>query len=423
MSDLQKLHQFFLQSTGVCIDSRNAQAGNIFFALQGEHSDGNKFATIALEKGALLAVVDKEEYVTEQCFFVKDALVTLQQLSSAYRAQLNIPIIAITGSNGKTTTKELSHEVLKKKYKVFATKGNLNNHIGVPLSLLSIKAEHEIAIIEMGANHLREIESLCEIAQPDFGLITNIGKAHLEGFGGPEGVKKGKSELYLYVMRNKGLLFVNSGQHLLSDIYEGYEKVVKYGFNSDDFLSGKITSELPFASLLIDGLQINSHLVGQYNAENILAAVCIGKYFGVALSECKSAIESYFPENSRSEWKEIQGNYFILDAYNANPSSMKAAIENFIELNVEPKVLIIGDMLEMGEYAMGEHSLILDIALQGNFQEIITVGKEFYSVTKNNVHAFLTTAEAKSFFDSKNYQNTYFLLKGSRGIAIEKILG
>lgn len=419
-----KLLEIFKTANGISIDSRNVLPGNIFFALKGEHTDGNVFAQKAIENGAVCAVIDDAAYNThEKCLLVNNSLESLQQLAADYRNTLSIPFIAITGSNGKTTTKELTHAVLQKKYSVFATKGNLNNHIGVPLSVLSVTQKHDMAIIEMGANHLQEISFLCSIAKPTHGLITNIGKAHLEGFGGEEGVKEGKSELYEYLKQTGGVIFANSGQKKLFDVYENYKPVKTFGFYSTDFLTGNLLSGLPFASVSIDGIEIISNLVGQYNAENILAAACIGKYFGVSMQEIKEAVETYKPVNNRSEWKEIKGNHFILDAYNANPSSMQAAIENFQRLDATPKILILGDMLEMGKFARQEHEKILHLAAAGNFSEIITVGKEFAHVAiGKNVKSFITNTEAKTYFDSKNFKGVYFLLKGSRGIALEKII-
>lgn len=426
MQDTEQLLEIFETSTGVSIDSRNVDPGNIFFALKGEHSDGNMFAHMAVEKGAGYVVIDNEKYLPEtsdeKYFLVKDSLQALQNLASAYRNTLKIPVIAITGSNGKTTTKELLHVVLQKKYPAFATKGNLNNHIGVPLSLLSVTQEQKIAIIEMGANHQKEISFLCNITKPTHGLITNVGKAHLEGFGGEEGVKKGKSELYQYIMQQGGVVFANSGQEKLFDVYKDYKQLITYGFKKDDFVSGKIISSLPFATIEIENVRIESNLVGQYNAENILAAACVGKYFGADMQQIKDAIESYLPSNNRSEWKEINGNYFIFDAYNANPSSMQAAIENFMRLDVSPKILIMGDMLEMGEYAKEEHKHILHLAEAGKFNELITVGKEFKNIDAKNVTAFENISQAKDYFLSKNYIGCYILLKGSRGIALEKIV-
>lgn len=423
--NMQKnLLKIFKTANGISIDSRIVLPGNIFFALKGEHTDGNVYAQKAIENGAVCAVIDDAAYNThEKCLLVNNSLETLQQLAADYRNTLSIPFIAITGSNGKTTTKELTHAVLQKKYSVFATKGNLNNHIGVPLSVLSVTQKHDIAIIEMGANHLQEISFLCSIAKPTHGLITNIGKAHLEGFGGEEGVKKGKSELYEFIKQTGGVIFANSGQKKLSDVYENYKMVKTFGFNNTDFLEGNLLSGLPFASVSIDGVEIVSNLVGQYNAENILAAACIGKYFNVGMQEIREAVETYKPVNNRSEWKEIKGNHFILDAYNANPSSMQAAIENFQRLDATPKILILGDMLEMGKFARQEHEKILHLAVAGNFSEIITVGKEFANVAiGKNVKSFITNTEAKTYFDSKNFEGVYFLLKGSRGIALEKII-
>lgn len=424
MHNITQLYNIYRESTGVTIDSRKVQPGNIFFALKGENSNGNIFAAGALEQGAVCCVIDDEAYKTDDRYFlVEDTLQALQQLAASHRDNLLIPFIAITGSNGKTTTKELMHAVLHKKYRTFATRGNLNNHIGVPLSVLSVRSDDEMAIIEMGANHQKEISFLCSIAKPTHGLITNIGKAHLEGFGGEEGVLKGKSELYQYLIQTGGIVFVNSGQHKLKNVYAGYDRMVRYGTREDDAVHGKIFTTDKFATVEINDTLIRSQLVGTYNAENMIAAACIGKYFNVEMDDISSAIENYQPQNNRSEWKEIAGNHFILDAYNANPSSMKAAIENFAKLPVSPKILILGDMLEMGEYAAAEHENILQLVLQQNFDSVITVGEAFMKAAEGkNVRAFKNNMEAKEYFAAQNFKNVYFLLKGSRGIALEKIV-
>lgn len=422
---IEKLFELFQHCNGVTIDTRNISGGEMFFALKGANVNGNEFAKTALEKGAICCVVDDENYVVDHhCFLVEDSLVALQELAKRYRATFQFPVLAITGTNGKTTTKELITKVLSAKYITSATKGNLNNHIGVPLTLLSVKKDCEFAIIEMGANHQKEIEFYCSIADPDFALITNIGKAHLEGFGGIEGVLKAKSELYQYVKYKNGILFVNSGQHLLIDVIRNYEKVIKYGYLDDDYLKGKLVSIDEFAAVEIDDeIIIHSKLVGNYNAENILAAACIGKYFDVGYSEIQSAIENYIPENNRSELKEINGNYFILDAYNANPSSMKAALENFHLIKAENKIVMMGDMLELGEFAETEHKEILEIAAAYNFDKIVAIGPEFLKHKTSGIIHFINSHEAKEWFKDQQFKGATILLKGSRGMMLEKVIG
>ncbi len=421
---IEKLFELFQHCSGATIDTRNISGGEMFFALKGANVNGNEFAQKAIDNGAICCVVDDEKYVIDHhCFLVEDSLVALQELAKRYRATFQFPVLAITGTNGKTTTKELITKVLSAKYITSATKGNLNNHIGVPLTLLSVKNDCEFAIIEMGANHQKEIEFYCSIADPDFGLITNIGKAHLEGFGGIEGVLKAKSELYLYVKQKNGVLFANSGQHLLNDVIGNYDKVIRYGFKENDYLTGKLLSMDEYAAVEIDDeIIIHSQLVGNYNAENILAAACVGKYFDVGYTEIQTAIENYFPENNRSELKEINGNYFILDAYNANPSSLKAALENFNHLKAEKKIAIIGDMLELGEFSESEHKEILQIALGFKFDTIVTIGPEFLKHKTSGIIQFMNSYEAKEWFNEQHFSGATILLKGSRGMMLEKVI-
>ncbi len=433
MKEIAKLLELFKSSTGISIDSRKVFEANIFFALKGDQSDGNKYAAAAIERGALCAVIDNPAFEIEgKTMLVENSLHTLQQLASAYRSTLKMPVIGLTGSNGKTTTKELLLAVLQKKFRAFATKGNLNNHIGVPLSILSIMPGHEIAVIEMGANHLGEIEFLCSIAKPTHGLITNIGLAHLEGFGGPEGVKKGKTELFEYIKQNEGIIFANTNEKKLDDVLSGYEQVIEYGYDGDEFIVGKIISDqhlsagkAGFAVVEIDNaVMISSKLIGSYNADNILAAACVGKYLGVNIDDIKTAIEQYTPDNNRIEFMKIGENYFILDAYNANPSSMKVALENFSKLNAVHKVAILGDMLEMGEYAMEEHQKIVNLVVQSNFDEVIFVGPEFQKVVTahDRVSTFTDSNSAAAYFNARNFSGVTILLKGSRGIQLERIL-
>ncbi len=421
---MEALFEIFLTSTGVTIDNRNISGGEIFFGLKGEHSNGGAFAKAALDKGAICCVVDDAQYqVDDRCIVVSDVLTTLQLLAKKYRDTFTFPVLALTGSNGKTTTKELIAAVLSKKFNVAATKGNLNNHIGVPLTLLSIKRDCNFAVIEMGANHQKEIESYCIYANPDFALITNIGKAHLEGFGGEAGVLKGKSELFEYVQQKKGTLFINSNETALMALFNNYGKTIKYGFNQEDNTYGKIIHDDEFATVLIDDIiTVKSNLVGDYNANNIIAAACIGKYFGVNYNEINAAIAAYIPDNNRSELKLLNGNYFIMDAYNANPSSMKAALNNFEALKAQHKIAIIGDMLEMGDYAFAEHQAIIDLVGKCNFNQTATVGPLFAAHTAPGVIHFQSAADAKEWFNKQQFKGATILLKGSRGMKLELII-
>lgn len=423
-NDIDLLYHLFLTSTGVTIDNRNISGGEMFFGLKGEKVNGGIYAKEALAKGALCCIVDNEDYkLNDKCIVVDDVLITLQQLAAKYRNTFQFPVLALTGSNGKTTTKELIAAVLSKKYNVSATKGNLNNHIGVPLTILAIKRDCNFAIIEMGANHQKEIAGYCTYADPDFGLITNIGKAHLEGFGGEEGVLKGKSELFEFIKQKIGVIFINSSEKKLFSLFASYKKMITYGFNINDYVTGRIIKRNEYATVAIDDeIEISSHLVGDFNANNIIAAACIGKYFDVSYEDIKDAIENYFPDNNRSELKKINGNYFILDAYNANPSSMKAALENFSKLEAENKIAIIGDMLELGDYAFEEHRSIIELAMSGKIAQLVTVGPLFAAHKSNAIKSFNTAHEAKQWFIEQQFQNATILLKGSRGMRLEEII-
>jgi UDP-N-acetylmuramoyl-tripeptide--D-alanyl-D-alanine ligase len=423
-NNIDDLYQLYLQSSGVTIDNRTISGGEIFFGLPGEKVNGGKFSQEAIDKGALCCVVNDAQFVVnDKCMLVEDVLLCLQQLAAKHRNSFDFPVLALTGSNGKTTTKELIAAVLSKKFNVTATKGNLNNHIGVPLTLLSIPRDCNFAVIEMGANHQHEIEGYCIYADPDFALITNIGKAHLEGFGGEEGVLKGKSELFNYVKGKQGVLFIHSGENKLIHLFGDYHKTVRYGFDVNDYATGRIIKGDEFATVEIDEeVIIHSHLVGDYNANNIIAAACIGKYFDISFQDIQDAIENYYPDNNRSELKEMGGNYFIMDAYNANPSSMKAALENFSALKATNKLAIIGDMLELGEYAAAEHQAILNLAASGAIHQLVTVGPLFAAQKGEHGIAFQTAAEAKAWFQQQQFQGYTILLKGSRGMKLETII-
>ena len=409
--DIKELHKIFLKSSGVTTDSRQIKLNSIFFALKGDNFDGNKYAKSAIDKGASFAVVDNQAYcLNENYILVDDVLSCLQELSKYHRKQLNCPVLGITGTNGKTTTKELITAVIEKKFRTVATKGNYNNHIGVPLTLLRAKLDTEFLIVEMGANHIHEIEFLCGLAQIDFGIITNIGKAHLEGFGSVEGVIKAKKELYEHIDINDGTLFVNANDKLLKSISENTDRIL-YNINEQE------QSNSPFAKVIYNGSLISSQLIGDYNRTNILAACEIGRYFGVSLEKTKEAIESYTPSNNRSQLLETNRNTIVLDAYNANPSSMTEAIKAFQKVNHKKKLLILGDMLELGENSLVEHQSIIDELSQDN-QKVILVGQEFNKCQHNFIH-FFNSEDALVWIEENQIEDMFILLKGSRGIKLE----
>lgn len=424
-AQIEQLYAVYLKHPTVQTDTRKLQAGEIFFALKGENFNGNTFAGKALELGAAAVVVDEAIGITDDKIFkVDDALEALQQLAKHHRQQFNIPFIAITGSNGKTTTKELVSTVLATHFKTYTTKGNLNNHIGVPLTLLSIQQDAEMAFIEMGANHQKEIESYCAYTLPTHGLITNCGKAHLEGFGGVEGVKKGKGELYDFLRAHDGTAFVYWDFDYLQTMSAGIKNIVKYG-SKEGLVTGRVKTSNPFLSVEItsefSSPIIQTQLVGDYNLSNILTAVTIGKYFNVSDEKIKSAIENYVPSNSRSQLIKKDTNQIILDAYNANPTSMKAAIENFANIEASEKVLIIGGMMELGTESIEEHQKIINLIQQYSWKNVVLVGGDF----KNVRHSFLffnTSLEAKAWFQHQQFSNTTILIKGSRSTAMEKVL-
>jgi len=422
---LDHIYSHFLISGHVSTDSRRIPKDCIFFALKGENFNGNLYAKEALRKGAAFAIVD--EFVgpeDSRILKVTNALKTLQDFAYRYRQEFAIPIIAVTGSNGKTTTKELIAKVLGSSYNVHFTQGNLNNHIGVPLTLLTLKKDHELAIIEMGANHIGEIAELCKIANPTHGMITNIGKAHLEGFGGIEGVKKGKGELYDFLVSTKGVIFYNQSETSTKELIEPrnlqavvFSKNSKHqGFVDFEFIEkqGDLSFTLDFRN---NGkIQFNTQLQGKYNLTNLLNAVCLGIYFHVPFKKIKPAIESYKPSNNRSQIVDLDTNKFFLDAYNANPSSMYSAISNFKSVKHLRKILILGDMHELGEHAALEHKNVAAFAETGEFEKVIYVG-ELYP---NN--DFKDVSDLKDWFDRQNYDNCFFLIKGSRGIALERLI-
>lgn len=425
--EIPALYKIYLQHPEICTDTRKLSKDCLFFALKGDNFNGNKFSEQALKEGAAYVIVDeKESALNDQCILMDDVLTALQQLASYHRKQLNIPVIALTGSNGKTTSKELIAAVLKQKFNILYTSGNLNNHIGVPLTLLLLKKEHEMAVIEMGANHQKEIELLCNIADPDYGLITNVGKAHLEGFGGFEGVKKGKGEMYQYIKQKKAHLFVNVDNGHLVSMLDAYDNVTWYGTISGD-VQGVTKGETEFLQVEVTqpfDLYIKTNLTGSYNLENALAAVAIGNYFKINKEEIKKGIESYFPSNQRSQViKKENGITLVLDAYNANPSSMNAALDNFDKSFSGDKIIALGDMLELGEESEKEHLAIGEKLSHIKAKTILLVGPKFESAAKKySFHHFKSSTEAAAFVKERRYSNSTILIKGSRGIKMEVIL-
>ncbi|WP_207511947.1 UDP-N-acetylmuramoyl-tripeptide--D-alanyl-D-alanine ligase [Longitalea luteola] len=423
---IQQLYDIYLKYPSVQTDTRKLQAGDIFFALKGPNFNGNQFAAAALAAGSAYAVVDEPPASADsRIIVVDDVLTTLQQLAKYHRQQFNIPFIAITGSNGKTTTKELVHAVLSTSYKTYTTQGNLNNHIGIPLTILSVKNDAEMAVIEMGANHLREIASYCEYTLPTHGIITNCGKAHLEGFGSIEGVRKGKGELYDYLRAHEGTAFVMWDYDYLQTMSKGIATIVKYGTAAAADITGTVQQSEPFLAVAInkgaDLPVIKTQLVGAYNLPNVLVAVTAGKFFKVPDEKIKAAIEHYTPSNSRSQLIEKNGNKFILDAYNANPTSMKAAIENFAGIHASNKVLMLGGMAELGQESLQEHQAIIDLIKQHSWKAVVLVGGDFLKLE----HPFIkmaNSAEAAAWFNSQQFNDTYFLIKGSRSMQMEKVL-
>ncbi|MFZ4680421.1 MAG: UDP-N-acetylmuramoyl-tripeptide--D-alanyl-D-alanine ligase [Flavobacterium sp.] len=422
---IQNIHDLFLKCSKVSIDTRKIEPNSFFVAIKGDRFDANTFAKEALEKGASYVIIDNNNYyIDERTILVNDSLETLQELAKFHRQFLNLPIIALTGSNGKTTTKELINVVLSKKFNTKATVGNLNNHIGVPLTLLSFTKETQIGIVEMGANHQKEIEFLCEIAEPDYGYITNFGKAHLEGFGGVEGVIKGKSEMYTYLKLNNKLVFVNLDDEIQNHKSVAFKRIT---FSQKDKSATVFIENImanPFVEIKTLGVEIKSHLIGLYNANNINAAITIGCHFNVPIIDIKAAIESYVPENNRSQLLTKGTNEIILDAYNANPSSMLVALENFIQLDKTNKCVIIGDMYELGEESLSEHKTIVNFLNSNSDFDCHFVGKDFFanSIQKDNFHFYITFEDFTKYLISVRPEHKTILIKGSRGMALERTL-
>lgn len=422
--NIKELYNLFKKYPLISTDSRNIAENSIFFALKGANFNGNKYAKDSLEKGAKFAIVDEENFViNEKTILVKNVLTTLQELAAYHRDQLTIPIIGITGSNGKTTTKELIREVLKVKYNTFATHGNLNNHIGVPLSLLSINDSHEIAIIEMGANHQGEIAFLSNIAKPTHGLITNVGKAHLEGFGGFEGVVKGKSELYYFLLKNNCEVFVNASDEHLTRMATRFPKTITYNGGNNDLLSTKLIGSNPFIKFEVKNKTYTSHLLGEYNYINIASALTIGKYFNVETHAACEKIEQYNPDNNRSQIEKIESNTVILDAYNANPTSMIASINSFSKINSKNKILVLGDMFELGESELAEHQNIVSLCHKLEFNNIYLCGEAFYKTEASpSFKKYKSIEELKTVFKIEDFNDSIILLKGSRGMKLETLI-
>lgn len=422
--DIEQLHKHYLESESVCTDTRRIENNCIFFALKGDNFNGNKFALDALKKGAKHVVIDEKEYNTDaRCILVNDVLKTLQELANYHRKYLGVKIISLTGSNGKTTTKELINSVLSKRYNTVATIGNLNNHIGVPLTLLRMDSTTEIGIVEMGANHQKEIDFLCTIAEPDYGYITNFGKAHLEGFGGVKGVIKGKTELYNYLKKNNKLIFVNTKDKTQLKQVGAYSNIIQFGDNASDVTIIFIDAN-PFVSVSYSNQTINSKLIGLYNFSNISTAIAIGNYFDISDKEIKTAIEGYTPDNNRSQIITKNSNKILLDAYNANPTSMKAALDNLSNLKDEHKVAILGDMFELGESAKQEHLEIANYANNLNIEYIYLVGSNFFGaqISSKSIMYYNTFEDLKNKIDFNTIKNSTILIKGSRGMALERLL-
>lgn len=422
---IEELYQCFLQCDSVSIDTRKIEPNSLFIALKGDNFDANTFAEEALKKGANFVIIDNKKYYTDEdkMLLVDDSLKALQNLANYHRKQLGLPVIALTGSNGKTTTKELIHTVLSQKYNTKATIGNLNNHIGVPLTLLSFDENTDIGIVEMGANHQKEIASLCEIAEPDYGYITNFGKAHLEGFGGYQGVIKGKSELYDYLREHHKTAFVNLDDSIQ---VEKSSSITVYTFSTTQKSDVKIEAVTanPMVAVSYNSQKIQSHLIGIYNANNINAAITIAKYFNIEDAEIKTAIESYIPNNNRSQLLEKNGHHIILDAYNANPSSMLAALTNFLQLEAISKIAILGDMFELGTESHAEHQKLVELLAKETQISVYFVGKDFYQtqIQKDHLHFFKTYDELATNFKIDPSKEATILIKGSRGMALERTL-
>lgn len=421
--DIQQLYQIYQQHPVITTDSRDCPQGSIFFALKGESFDGNKFAASAIEKGCAYAVIDNAEYKKDDRFIlVDDVLQTFKDLAREHRRQFNIPVIGITGTNGKTTTKELIASVLSEKYNTLFTQGNFNNDVGVPKTLFRLNEQHEIAVVEMGASHPGDIKTLVETVEPTCGLITNVGKAHLQGFGSFEGVKKTKGELYDYLKAHDALVFINGNNEHLLQMAQSRDicRAIEYGTQEDCQVNGSIISCAPFLKFQwnsnVDGInvqqEIQTHLIGSYNIDNMLAAIAIGLHFGVSPEQIHHALSNYIPTNNRSQMEETGKNHLVVDAYNANPSSMKAALDNFHLMEVSPKMAILGDMRELGEASAEEHQKAVDLMQEYGFVNIWLVGDEFGN-TQCNYRKFKDVEEVKAAIIAEDIKGFNILIKGS----------
>ena len=421
---MSNLYEKFKECTGVATDTRKDLHDTLFFCLRGETFDGNEFAPLAIEKGAKYVVVDNKKFASlPQAILVEDTLNALQALAHEHRTQLATPLIALTGSNGKTTTKELIYSVLNQSFRALKTEGNLNNHIGVPLTLLRLTPDTDIAIVEMGANHLGEIAALCQIADPDFGYITNFGRAHLEGFGSFEGVVKAKSELYNYLKKKGKRIFFCQDNELQADLLKDYSETYSFSLEGNEKapLQLAIKESVPFVQLVWRETTIPTHLIGKYNALNAAAAICIGNYFKLSKETISRGIEGYVPSNNRSQFvQKDRGNQILMDAYNANPTSMHAAIEAFGEIKAPHKVLILGDMKELGAYSQKEHQQLVDDIAAYSWDAVLLLGDNFYQ-TQTNFMKFQTLTEINDYLRQHPFSDTFFLIKGSRSMTMEKI--
>lgn len=421
--DIKEIYKIYLKASGISTDTRSIQKNSIFFALKGPNFDANSFAKEALSKGALFAIIDDPKYHTDNTILVNDSLLCLQNLARHHRQHLNYPIIGLTGSNGKTTTKELIYNVLSQRYKTKATAGNLNNHIGVALTILSFPYDLDMGIVEMGANHQKEIEFLCTISQPDYGLITNFGKAHLEGFGGVEGVIKGKSELYDYLRSHDKTAFINLDDPKQIKQIGSYSKISTFGSSKKNDCVVELVSASPFVNVNYHNELINTQLIGDYNFSNVAVAIAIGQYFDLDAKKIKKGLESYIPGNNRSQIIEKDSNKIILDAYNANPTSMMAALKNFKALEDKNKYLFLGDMFELGDEAEMEHQNIADYAKINFEKNVFLIGENFFTTNHFDANLkFKSFEDLMSHLKTISISNSTILIKGSRGMALERII-
>lgn len=425
--EIANLYELFLAHPIVCTDTRKIEPNCLFFALKGPNFNANTFATEALAKGAAYCIIDEIEFATSApCILVDDVLKTLQALANYHRKQLDIPVIAIVGSNGKTTTKELITAVLSTTFITLATPGNFNNHIGLPLTLLQLKNHHQMAVIEMGANHVGENAELCEIAEPNLGIVTNNGMDHLEGFGDMEGVAKSNSELYYYLLKNNGIAFVNAHDEWLMRMSTRLTKRITFAANTnyrkmEANYEGVAHQLQPQINFTIAQLSATSVLSGDYNFDNIMAAIAIGNHLGVSIENALKGVANYAPTNNRSQWIQKVHNLIFMDAYNANPSSMEVALRNFTNMDNPAKLVIMGDMFEMGDYAKAEHQRMVDLCAELNLTKVILVGNDFCNTQHASYNSFKTTAEAAEFIKQQNYQHQLVFIKGSRGMKLETL--